>query len=35
MREERSLKVHEKMVLWRVFGPKGDEIKGEWRKLRS
>jgi len=35
LREERRLKVHEKMVLWRVFGPKEDEIKGEWRKLRS
>jgi hypothetical protein len=23
------------MVLWRIFGPKEEEIKGEWRKLRS
>jgi hypothetical protein len=35
LREERRLKVYEKMVLWRIFVPKGDEIKGEWRKLRS
>ena len=20
-------------VLWKIFGPKGDEITGEWRKL--
>jgi len=23
------------MVLWRIFWPEGDEIKQEWRKLRS
>jgi len=23
------------MVLWRTFWPDGDEIKGEWRKLRG
>jgi hypothetical protein len=33
--EERRLKVCEKMLLWRIFGPKRDEIKGEWRKLCS
>jgi hypothetical protein len=22
-------------VLCRIFGPKGDEVKGEWRKLRN
>jgi len=22
-------------VLRRIFGPKGDEVKGEWRKLHN
>jgi hypothetical protein len=26
--------VFENRVLRRIFGPKGDEVKGEWRKLR-
>ena len=25
----------EKRVLRRVFGPKGDEVTGEWRKLHN
>jgi len=29
----RGLKVFENMVLRRIFGPKGDEVTGEWRKL--
>jgi hypothetical protein len=26
-------RVVENRVLWRVFGPKRDEVTGEWRKL--
>jgi hypothetical protein len=33
LREERRLRVFEKMVLRRVFGPKRDEVTGDWRKL--
>jgi hypothetical protein len=33
LREERRLRVFEKRVLRRMFGPKRDEITGEWRKL--
>jgi len=32
LREERRLRVSEKRVLRRVFGPKRDEVTGEWRK---
>ena len=35
MREERRLRVFENRVLRRVFGPKRDEVTGEWRKLRN
>ena len=34
MREEGSLRVFEKGVL-RIFGPKRDEVTGEWRRLHS
>jgi len=34
LREERRLRVFESMVL-RIFGPKGDEVTGEWRKLHN
>jgi hypothetical protein len=27
--------VFEKRVLRRIFGPKGDEVTGEWRKLHN
>jgi hypothetical protein len=27
--------VFENMVLRRIFGPKRDEVTGEWRKLRN
>jgi hypothetical protein len=27
--------VFENRVLWRIFGPKRDELTGEWRKLLS
>jgi hypothetical protein len=32
LREEHSLRVFENRVL-RIFGPKRDEVTGEWRKL--
>jgi hypothetical protein len=35
LREERRLRVFENMVLRRVFGPKRDEMIGEWRKLHN
>jgi len=34
-REERRLRVFENRVLRRVFGPKRDEVTGEWRKLHD
>jgi len=30
-REERKLRVFENMVLRRIFGPRRDEVTGEWR----
>jgi len=33
VKEERRLKVFESAVLRRIFGPKRDEVTGEWRKL--
>jgi hypothetical protein len=35
LREERRLRVFESRVLRRVFGPKKDEVTGEWRKLHN
>ena len=35
LREERRLRVSENRVLRRVFGPKRDEVTGEWRKLHN
>ena len=35
LREERMLRVFENRMLRRVFGPKRDEVTGEWRKLRN
>jgi len=35
LREERRLRVSENRVLRRIFGPKRDEITGEWRKLHN
>ena len=35
LREERRLRVCENRVLRRVFGPKRDEVTGEWRKLHK
>jgi len=31
--ERRRLNVFENRVLRRIFGPKRDEVAGEWRKL--
>jgi hypothetical protein len=33
LRVEGRLRVFENRVLMRIFGPKRDEITGEWRKL--
>jgi len=35
LREERKLKVLENMVLRRIFGPRKDEVMGEWRRLHN
>jgi hypothetical protein len=35
LREEHRLRVFENRVLRRLFGPKRDEVMGEWRKLHS
>ena len=34
-REERKLRVFENMVLRRIFGPRRDEVTGEWRRLHN
>jgi hypothetical protein len=33
--EEHILRVFENRVLRRIFGPKRDEVMGEWRKLHN
>ena len=33
--EERRLRVFENRVLRRIFGPKRDEVTGDWRKLHN
>jgi hypothetical protein len=35
LREEHRRRVFENMVLRRIFGPKRDEVTGEWRKLHN
>ena len=35
LREVRRLKMFEIRVLKRIFGPKRDEVSGEWRKLHN
>jgi hypothetical protein len=35
LREEHRLRVFENRGLRGIFGPKGDEVTGEWRKLHS
>jgi hypothetical protein len=35
LREDHRLRVFENRVLRRIFGPKRDEVTGEWRKLHN
>jgi hypothetical protein len=35
LREKHRLRVFENRVLRRIFGPKRDEVTGEWRKLHN
>jgi len=35
MTEEHRMRVFENWVLWRIFGPKREEVTGEWRKLHK
>ena len=35
LREERRLRFFENRLLRRIFGPKRDEVTGEWRKLHN
>jgi hypothetical protein len=35
LREERRLRVSENRVFRKVFGPKRDEVTGEWRNLHN
>ena len=34
-REERKLRVFENMALRRIFGPRRDEVTGEWTRLHN
>jgi hypothetical protein len=35
LREEHRLRVFENRVLRRIFGPKRDDVMGDWRKLHN
>jgi hypothetical protein len=35
LRDEHRLRMSENRVLRRIFGPKRDEVTGEWRKLHK
>jgi hypothetical protein len=35
LREEHKLRMFENRVQRRIFGPKGDEVTGGWRKLHN
>jgi hypothetical protein len=35
LREEPGLRVFENRMLRRIFGPKKDEVTGEWRRLHN
>ena len=35
LREGIRLRLFEKRVLRRIFGPKRDEVTGEWRRLHN
>jgi hypothetical protein len=35
LREEHRLRIFENRMLRRIFGPKGEEMAGGWRRLRN
>jgi hypothetical protein len=35
LREEHMVRVFENMVLRLIFGPKRDDMTGEWRRLHN
>ena len=35
LREERKLRVFENRVLRKIFGPRRNEVTGEWRRLHN
>jgi hypothetical protein len=35
MREERRLRVFENTVLRKIFGPKMEEVTGDWKSLHN
>jgi len=35
LREERKLRMFQNMALRRIFGPRRDEVMGEWRRLHN
>jgi hypothetical protein len=35
VKEEHGLRVLENRMLVRIFGPKGDKVTGEWKKLHK
>jgi hypothetical protein len=35
LKEERRLRVFENRVLWKIMGPKKEEVTGEWRRLHN
>jgi len=35
LREERKLRLFENRVLRRIFGPRREEVTGEWRRLHN
>ena len=35
LREESKLRMFENMVLRRIFGPRRDEVTGDWRRLHN
>jgi hypothetical protein len=35
LRKEHRLRVFENRVLWRIFGPRRDEVTGDWTKLHN
>ena len=35
LREEMKLRMFENMLLRRIFGPRSEEVTGEWRRLHN